>query len=282
MTALLDADILAYRAAHVGTTKFSWGGDDDDQDVQTNLPLAKDVAATMVRSWTKRAGDKVPLLIFSDRTYSGCTFRYRIHPHYKALRPAEKPPLHDDILAFLKATFSWRESPGLEGDDLMGLLATGEGGSKYVIVSVDKDMTTIPARQHNPDKDDDGVVRKPSLFAADYAWMMQTLTGDTVDNYKGCPGVGEKGAIKALAGCTNLDLMWDRTLVEYDKKFIHKTWGEKFIKPSAAAEALMNARVARILRFGDYHKGQVLLWSPQGDYGYQDWIDAFVPEGEDE
>ena len=280
MTALLDADIISYRAASVGTTSFDWGEGDGEQET-VNLKLAKQVADSMVASWTKHAGEKVPLLIFSDRSYSGCIFRHRLHPEYKATRSGDRPTLHAALEKYLRDRYNWRSSPGLEGDDLMGLLATGADGPKYVIVSIDKDMLTVPAKQVNPDKDDVGKITKPTLFQANYTWMLQTLCGDTVDNYKGAPGVGEVTAKRALAGCSNLDQMWDAVLDLFETQWRKPSQAEKFQTAGPVTEALLNARMARILRHGDYYQGKIELWHPNGDYDEPEFIDAFVAQEEE-
>jgi 5'-3' exonuclease len=271
MIALLDADIILYQAAQVGTTKVDWG-DEGCMDV-TNVSRALDAAVSIVHSWTKRAGCKTPWLIFSDRSGPKCTFRYRLHPIYKDTRESEKPPSYGDVSKALKNTFTHRTVGGLEGDDLMGLLATGDGGNKYVVVSTDKDMKTLPVRQLNPYYDDNVVFRQ-TLLEADRFWMYQTLVGDTIDNYKGCPGVGDKTATAALKDCKNLDQMWDVVIDLYEAQFKKATYREKFLLDSPEDEALLNARFARILRHGDFQSGKIKLWHPMDGYMEEHWFPA--------
>ena len=77
--------------------------------------------------------------------------------------------------------------------------------------------------------------------------MYQTLVGDSTDNYKGCPAVGAKTADKLLQenGAT-----W-QTVVD---AFADKGLGEEI--------AIENARLARILRDGEYNfkTKKVKLW----------------------
>jgi DNA polymerase-1 len=75
------------------------------------------------------------------------------------------------------------------------------------------------------------------------------LTGDAVDNYKGCPGIGKKKA--------------DILLREEGVKW--KTVVDAFAKAGLDEfAALTQARVARILRAEDYNfkNEEVLLWTP--------------------
>jgi len=93
--------------------------------------------------------------------------------------------------------------------------------------------------------------------------MKQVLTGDTVDNYKGCPGIGPKKADEflmpvheALLGLTveeHLAALWVTVTMVYESKGF------------TAEDALIQARCARILRHGDYNftTEEVTLWKPE-------------------
>jgi DNA polymerase-1 len=82
--------------------------------------------------------------------------------------------------------------------------------------------------------------------------MTQTLMGDNADGYKGCKGIGEKKAMDLLKDATTLDEMWE---------IVEKTYMKQGQMP---LDALVNARVARILRHGDYNfkTNKVKLWTP--------------------
>ena len=85
--------------------------------------------------------------------------------------------------------------------------------------------------------------------------MVQALVGDTSDNYPGLKGFGPVKAEKLLANCKTLPEMWGAVVGAYRKG------GETF------GAALLNARMARILRYGDYDftSGNVELWDPDRD-----------------
>jgi DNA polymerase-1 len=140
--------------------------------------------------------------------------------------------------------------PGLEADDVMGILAT-RPGVNCVIVSQDKDMKTLPATVW------DGELTTYSEDEADYHHMLQTLTGDTADGYKGCPGLGQVKASKLLnaeyvGGERTVAAMWKRVVMAYDRAKL------------TGADALQQARLARILRYSDWdrQKKEPILWSP--------------------
>ena len=87
---------------------------------------------------------------------------------------------------------------------------------------------------------------------ADRHWMIQTLTGDRADNIEGLVGVGPVSAEKILGDTQSLDDMWNKVVEAYKKK--KKTY----------ADAVMTARLTRILRDGEYDhtSGEVKLWEP--------------------
>jgi DNA polymerase-1 len=128
----------------------------------------------------------------------------------------------------------------LEADDLLGIL--GSGDRNTVIWSIDKDLLTIPAFHLI-----DGRVVEVSEKDADYMFLYQTLVGDSTDNYKGCPKVGAKRAEALLK----------------EKGATWKTVVDAFTAQGLSEQlAVENARLARILRDGEYNfkTKKVRLW----------------------
>ena len=292
MTALIDADVIVYRSIFPATTKVVWEPGDEEMEMN-NWPAAKEIALDLVDQWTKAAKKKRALLVFSDRTKEMASFRHLIHPLYKKNRVGEKPPMHNDLHDWLSEQFKSTYIKDLEGDDTMGLMATND--PKYTMVSIDKDMLTVPARLVNPDWKDP-TPRKIGLREADYNWMYQTICGDTVDNFKGAPGAGPKRAAEALSGPTNVgalftaaeQVFWDQSTKKSAVKMVHRgddldDYGIPYVT-HPLEEFLMNARCARILRTGDYRQDEhkVKLWHPQKTK--ETWINPYVeiPEPEEE
>lgn len=177
-------------------------------------------------------------------------FRIGILHTYKAIRANVKKPL------VLKPVRQWMLDrlgavlkPTLEGDDILGIYSTWLGlkGDK-IIVSIDKDMKTIPGLYL---REMEGEVVEIDEDQADWYHMYQTLMGDQTDGYSGLPGVGPKKAEAILEGATEGE-RWSRVVAAYEKKGL----GEE--------EALTQARVARILRASDYDfkKKRPILWTP--------------------
>ena len=182
-------------------------------------------------------------------------WRKQVLPSYKAERARKKPCGYWALVDWMCEEWESLSLPSLEADDTVGLLATGAfpeivQGRDVIMVSEDKDMKSIPGRLYTPRKPQDGV-RESCLTTANYWHMMQTLTGDTADGYKGCPGVGPKGAEKLLKAAPR-DGVWGEIVRQYEKKDLTED------------DALIQAQVARILRRGDYDPktGNLRLWTP--------------------
>lgn len=245
-TALIDGDIVAYQTAAVCSKDKAW----DDTKVEATFDEAdvRNTIQRMLDKWTARAGatERVVLL-----TGAG-NFRKIVEPTYKSNRlDKPKPAALTYARSVLIDVHKARMVDGLEADDLIGLMLTGTmADGRGVAVSLDKDLRTVPGLHVNPDKD-----RAPRLVpapAADLLWMTQTLTGDPVDGYAGAKGIGPVKAKAALAGKRSVEGMWSAVVGVFQSVGM------------SLADAIRNARLARILRTGDYDKTtkEVFLWHP--------------------
>ena len=251
--ALIDGDIVAYRAAIGHQKDISWG--DGVASSTADWQAAADAAVATTRAWMALARCSSAIVAFTGRE----NFRKRILPTYKANRAGKvKPQAYPYVVRRMHEEFDTRCIEGLEADDVLGILATTETYSDAIILTVDKDLRTIPARHFNPLKDTKPVLR--SEYAADAQWLMQALTGDTSDGYTGIPGVGPKKAERILGGDVRqiaaarrpASVLWNMVVQAYRAAKLTE------------ADALQQARVARILRRSDYDKAtkEVLLWHP--------------------
>ncbi len=258
MKALIDADVLCFQAASIGDghLDISWSDELTVSKGWTELTLRE--IDRQVEDILKATGCEGVLMAFSDQ--KGRNFRKDFCPHYKANRSQDKPSDYGLAVQYIKDKWEYSEYPGLEGDDVVGLLLTGKPDT-YVAVSTDKDILTLPGWVMRLGQHDEPWLNHEE--DADRYWMSQTIMGDPVDNYKGAPGAGPKRAEAVLKDVRTLPRMWDRVLEVYADQFDHKRWGEKFTQRTAYDEALMNARCARILRGGDLDdNGKVKLWTP--------------------
>jgi DNA polymerase-1 len=238
---LIDGDILTYRTCWACQTQVQW--EDDVVTTATNLKEVRAQADAMIAYWQEQLGVEQLVICFSPK--GGKYFRHNILESYKGTRKASQKPMgYHSLVEYLKEKYSYLQVPMLEADDTLGILATNGEYSRNIIVSVDKDMLTIPCEYYNMDKE---VTETVDTKLADYMHLYQTLVGDSTDNYKGCPGVGPKKAADILKIPS-----WSRVVTAFEKAGL------------TPDDALVQARVARILRANEYNfeTGEVILWEP--------------------
>lgn len=245
-TLLVDGDIYVYQIASACQPAPIHFGDDIYSIPEGDAREAIGRFDDRMAGFLKDTGADALVIALKGKG----NFRTAFFPEYKAnRRHTVRPILLAPLLQHVEAKYKTFSRPLLEGDDVLGILATSDKiikGEK-VIVSQDKDLRQIPGLH----LETDGSVSNIPESAADYIHMLQTLTGDTVDNYKGCPGVGPKTAQKIL-GNFAYRLMWPAVLAAYAEA----GYGPDY--------ALTQARVARILRSCDYdfQKKEPILWCP--------------------
>jgi len=263
LTLLIDADVLRYQLAFSNTKSFQFDDDDSATEI-TNPEKAKADLEGYIEDLLDTLGATDFLLPLSVST----NFRKGLFPTYKENRAGKpKPSLWYAVDGFLKELWGDKiiTREYLEGDDILGLLATHpkpkRAPGRRILVSIDKDMQTIPCRLYNPQKPDLGT-RTISQYDADLFWMKQTLMGDTTDNYPGCRGIGPKRSDEILNPIHEVYLDGDKDehlgalWIAVVSAFESKGFSEE--------DALTQARLARILRHGDYDfkTNEVKLWKP--------------------
>ena len=256
--AVLDADVIAYMASAGAEEEHDvWG----EGHTKSQFEVACERADSMIEGWLEVAECTAPVLAFSGPSASN--FRRRVHPKYKHNRTGEKPEHYHEVVDYMMEAYVFVEQyPVLEGDDILGMhMSDG-----LTSVSTDKDLRTVPGKFIRIKYDGSHDVYNSTLEEANHFWMWQTLTGDTVDGYKGCPGCGAKGADKCLPGVgSTLGKLWDAVVQRYEEAFRNPKQRDKFLTGHPEDEALMNARAARILRSWaeyDVDSEEVKLWRP--------------------
>ena len=157
----------------------------------------------------------------------GPTFRSEAYAEYKAQRE-ETPedirrsvPIIKEVLAAMRIPVL--EAEGFEADDVIGTLAmkAGKAGVKTYMLTPDKDYGQLVGGnvvmfrpRHGggyETLDEDGVCQKYGLASTAQVVDLLGLMGDSADNIPGCPGVGEKTAVKLLAQFGSVDALLQRT-----------------------------------------------------------------------
>lgn len=242
-TLLVDGDINAYQVAASIEKPIHWG--DDLWTLHSDAAAGRDALDAQLTGLMETLEADHMIIAMTGPS----NFRMDVLPTYKSNRKdTRKPVCLPQMRQHIFDNYDTRMFDGLEGDDVLGIMATGKfiKGEK-IIVSIDKDMKTIPASYYRMSHPDEGVI-EVTEEEADYWHLTQTLTGDTTDGYKGCPGVGPKRAADLL----DVDCSWDTVVRAYEKAKL----GE--------GEALIQARCARILRASDFNSKtkEPILWTP--------------------
>jgi DNA polymerase-1 len=255
-TVIIDADVLVYKASEASQELFDIHTHEDDNAIYRNVGWGNKKRAIEV---IEKKIDKIVTHTQSTDIYLALSdaehnFRKDILPSYKGHRKTVKPILYSFLRQYFHDNYKTYERPTLEGDDIIGILATSEKiikGEK-VVWSLDKDLSTIPCIYFK--ETPNGEIKKNviSEVQADWYFMYQTLTGDVTDGYKGCKDIATTRARRYLdtPGTFTLEEMWKMVVRMYEKNDM------------TAQDALNNARCARILRCEDYDfkNKEVKLW----------------------
>jgi DNA polymerase-1 len=175
---------------------------------------------TMLR---KLIADHSPEFIAASFDLAGPTFRDAMVTDYKANRTpmpddlAEQIPfVHEACRALGVPVYT---APGFEADDVIGTLAVraAEAGYDVAIVTGDKDFFQLvggPITVFNPRDEgawfDPAGVQEKFGVRPDQVVDVLALMGDTIDNVKGVPGIGEKGARDLIATYGTLDALLEK------------------------------------------------------------------------
>ena len=158
---------------------------------------------------------------------AGGTFRHEAYPEYKAQREATPEdirlsvPIIKDIIRAFRIPIL--EVEGYEADDVIGTLARkgAEQGLEVRMVTPDKDYAQLvtpnikmvrPGSGSKPAEvmGEKEVYEKYGVTSTAQIIDLLGLMGDTADNIPGCPGVGEKTAVKLIAEFGGIDELLNR------------------------------------------------------------------------
>ena len=144
----------------------------------------------------------------------GPTFRTEAFPAYKAQREETPEDIRASVPIIKKILGAMRipvlQVDGFEADDVIGTLATksGEIGVSTYMLTPDKDYGQLVKKNvfiYRPRHgggyetlDEMGVCNKYGIPTPLHVIDLLALMGDSADNFPGCPGVGEKTAVKLI------------------------------------------------------------------------------------
>lgn len=279
-TLLFDGDTIAYIAASAAQHSF-----EDEQgfimpfaNVKEGMALVDNLILGLMRDLN---GHFMQVYLSDPES----NWRRLLMPDYKGNRKEDwegqqRPLLLARLKEYLRTAYEATHWAGLEADDVLGILATSphDYPGDTVVVGKDKDFKTIPGLHHQIGSDKRGAVREVTQESADFFHLLQSFAGDRIDGYPGCPGIGMERALKILAdpvilepehGVVTRGKRKGQATVKWMPKPAHgNLWGcivSHYLKAGLTErDALLTARMARILRYEDYDResGKVVLWVP--------------------
>jgi DNA polymerase-1 len=219
---LIDGSSQMYRAYHAmrGSGLTGPGG---------RSTHAVYIFVTMLR---KLIQDHAPEYIAASFDLAGPTFRDDLVTDYKANRS----PMPADLAEQIPWVHEACEAMGVpiltyerfEADDVIGTLAAraAKDGFEVAIVTGDKDFFQLVQdgiKVYNPRDDgtwyDADAVKEKFGVAPSQVVDVLALMGDSIDNIKGVPGIGEKGARDLIATYGSLDALLDGAAGVSNKRY---------------------------------------------------------------
>jgi DNA polymerase-1 len=209
---LIDGSSQMYRAYHAPVRTADGGLLRNAQGTPTNAVY---IFVTMLR---KLLNEHRPEFIAASFDLPGRTFRDDLVADYKANRT----PMPDELAQQIPMVHAACEALGVpiltseryEADDVIGTLTVKAAAAGYpvAIVTGDKDfyqlvrdgIKVFNPRDEGTWYDAEGVKEKFGV-PPDLVVDVLALMGDTIDNIKGVPGIGEKGARELIVQYGSLD-----------------------------------------------------------------------------
>src|SRR5579862_2650597 len=243
---LIDGSSQMYRAFHAPIRTAEGGLLRNAQGRPTNAVY---IFVTMLR---KLLNEQKPAYIAASFDLPGRTFRDDLADDYKANRA----PMPSELAEQIPMVHAACEALGVpiltseryEADDVIGTLATKAvaAGFEVAIVTGDKDFFQLVhdgIKVYNPKEEgtwyDAAGVKEKFGVAPEQVVDVLALMGDTIDNIKGVPGIGEKGARELIAQYGTLE-----NLVAHAPEIKNKRYREGLL--AHADDARQSQVLARI------------------------------------
>lgn len=275
---IIDADIIAFQAAAGSQEWTDWGDgtlDGASWTVKAEGSTAKKHIDRTIEGLADTLGGE-PVLCITDNH----NWRKDVLPTYKGNRAdVPKPVLLPQCREYLREKYDAWQRPGLEGDDLLGILSglSQRFPGERVMVTIDKDMSTLPGLHYRMHQTVLGVF-EVTTQEADMFHLKQGIAGDVTDGYKGCPGWGMDTAEQFLKEpyrlvpetfSTTKGKFAGQERTRWVKQECDDLWPcimSLFEKAGVSEEdAIKQFQVARILRTSDYDfkNKEPILWQPE-------------------
>ncbi len=252
MRALVDSDIFAYQCGFASQSTVD--GVITAEPVINALAMTKRALTAIfeeLHGWLGQSGESLGAIeLYLTGTGN---FREQVATirGYKANRAGKPKPVHyQAIRDYMTAHWGARVVDGMEADDALAIEACKEGydADRVCVVSVDKDLKTVPGLLYNASKREAHLITEQEAMVSFYRQMVE---GDSSDNILGIFRCGKKAAAELDDGASEEEL-WAEVLGLFQLSTTKVGCPYK----DHRAAALETARLLHLLRY----PGQV--WVP--------------------
>lgn len=280
---LIDADVLAFVAAAAAQRYLedTYGYIRPFANKATGEAVLENMLWSMKDQLGEGPGTQCTFVLSDPKN----NWRRSVDPLYKTNRTGERPLLLDHLKDYCREKYGAWHWEYLEADDTLSILMTSpkaeDAPARLVCVGRDKDFKSIPGLHHSWKQDVDAsgkmLVREVSPWEADRFHLMQALAGDRVDGFEGCPGIGMERAAKIIdtpvrlvpqEGVKTRGVNKGEAVTKWVAEPTRDYWAcivSHYRKQGLGeTEALVTARLARLLRYGEYdpETHELTLWTP--------------------
>lgn len=217
MKALCDADVYAYACGFA--TQKTVDGVVVAEPVENALAMTKRALETIyeeLNSWLGQSGERVAELTLYLTGKDNFRDKLATIRGYKANRKDKPKPVHyKAIRDYMVRVWGATVVEGYEADDAlaMGAHALDYDPERVCIISVDKDLKTVPGLLYSPKKKESFLISAEEARANFYRQM---ITGDSSDNILGVYKAGAKAA-EAITEDMSEEVMWLYVLSLFEK-----------------------------------------------------------------
>lgn len=275
----IDGDILRYQIGAVCQNV------DQHFGVEVVMPHSREAVEEAVDYFIEKIVEGSGAESFEVFLSGSTNFRYDIAvtDPYKGQRTKPKPYHWPTVGEILRDSYGAYTIHGAEADDILSIFARLDPDN-FIIASRDKDLRIVPTWHYSwssgekqPEIETHKVDELGYVDAAAYPsggyklvgdglrfFYGQVLSGDAIDNYKGCPGCGPKKAVAALVGCNSEQSLWEATLATYVDKLGTEEGPKRLLENARLAWLLADAELRE--EGMDIHVTPIELWTPpKGD-----------------
>lgn len=232
MLALIDGDIIKYEIGFAAEAYWRHIFEENNEEVDPET-VPWDVVEDMIFN---RIGNIMAMAEADDCIlyFTGSrNFRFDEAKLFKYKQRSGRKPFHfNNIEAYLKSEYKWKQEDGYEADDLMAI-ALSEDPDNRIICSRDKDLYQVSgwhyswAMGYQPERPKEFVTQlgylelsKNKIRGGGFLFFCaQLLMGDSTDTIPGIHGYGPVKVFNTLKNCASKEEAFMKVMEIYERTY---------------------------------------------------------------